>query len=255
MAYALNNKDIIRAKVDEFDSKGDRVFVIADLHIPFHDQLSIDTALDYADKYKPTKIVILGDLVDFFKISRFPDAKKPGKKSVGQELTIAKEFLEELKERYKCKIIYYEGNHEQRLSRYILNNASEIGELVENLLPRILDFDKLGITYLTRPFQIGRLNYLHGHEKPSGSYNPEYVTNVIFKVVLDHFICGHFHRNQTKTFKGIGKSYKGISLGYLAGELDWAIMNSWNRGFATVIYDSIGNFRAEVKELIDGEVY
>ena len=254
--FALNNRDVIGFAPDVIPYKKERVLAMADLHIPYQHELSIDTMLDFAQKYNPTIIVILGDLIDFFKISRFTEAKMPGKKSVKQEMICAKKFLDKIRALFPdAKIIYYQGNHELRLERFILKNASEIYELIENLIPITLDLPGLGIEYKTRPFAIGKLWYLHGHEKPAGG-NPEWVTNVIFKYVLDHFICGHYHRDQKNSYKRIdGTVFVGMSLGYLAQEMEYAILNKWSRSFATIDYNEKGFFKMQGYKIINGEIY
>lgn len=143
-----------------------------------------------------------------------------------------------------------------RLDRYLMSQASEIYDLVNDLIETKLGFKELGIEYITEPFKIGKLNHLHGHEKGKGMNNPEYITNVVFNFVLDHFICGHFHRSQEKIFKRIDKSiFLGTSVGYLAGDMEYAQLNKWNQGFATVIYGDRGRFKAQNHKIFNGEVY
>jgi len=125
-----------------------------------------------------------------------------------------------------------------------------------NLLEEKLGLKELDIEYRSCPFRIGKLWFLHGHERPGGSYNPEYITNVIWKYVHDHFIVGHFHRNQEKVFKRIdGELYWGGAVGHLATTFEYAILNNWTQGFAIVKYDEQGRFKAEIKTIYNGEVY
>lgn len=256
LQFALENKDVITLKPDSFDHAGKKELVISDLHQPFTDQLALNTVLERAHRFQPDIIVLLGDIIDFFKISRFPEAKKKKKKSVKEEMETTKKFLEELRYQFPgAEIIYYEGNHEDRLTRYIIQNATEIQDLIENLLQEKLDLYKNNIKYVTEPFQIGKLWHLHGHEKPTGGHNPEYVTNVVFKVVLDNFICGHFHRSQTKPFKGISNIYQGLANGHLFTRMDWALLNNWNQSFFEIQYDQKGHFRAEEHKIYKGEIF
>jgi len=255
IVFALKNRDLIQIKPEAFEGVGKRVLVIADLHIPFSDKLCVETVLEYADEYKPDIIVILGDLVDFYKISKY--VKNPLKKSVSGELQEGGGFLVDLRNRYRnSEIIYKQGNHEDRMTRYIMENAKEIYDLVSDLLPQKLRLNELKIKYIVEPFRIGRLWLLHGHEKVGGSYNPEYITNVMWKYIHDHFLVGHYHRNQEKIFKNIeGKQFWGAAVGYLAGELDWAILHNWTHGFATIDFDNRGNFRGRVRTVQGGEIF
>ena len=257
--FALRNRDFLSLKVEEQCDLNDEEIelILSDLHIPFHDKLAVELVFDYLEKERiePTIITILGDLVDFYKISDF--VHNPTSEGIGEELEIAREFLVDLRSRYpNARIIYYEGNHEQRLNRYVVKNAKEIYELVEDLIEVKLGLENLNIEYVTKPFRIGRLWHLHGHEKVRGGYNPEYITNVIWKYVHDNFIVGHFHRNQEKVFKNIaGDLYWGGAVGHLATTFEYAILNNWTQGFCVVKYDSDGRFKANVKTIHEGIIF
>lgn len=253
--FALENKNVIRLQNDTYFATNNKCITIADLHIPFHDQLAIDTVFEFADEYNPDIIVILGDLIDFYKVSRF--IKNPLKKDIDIEIKETKKFLTDLRSRYKnAKIIYKQGNHEARLESYIMSNAREIYNLISDLLQIKLGLGDLKIDYQIEPFKVGKLNFLHGHEKPGGSYNPEYITNVIWKYINSHFIVAHFHRSQEKIFKNIDNEFFwGGAVGYLAGAMEYAMLNNWSQGFGKICFNENGNFRAELKTVVDGKIY
>jgi len=253
---ALKYQSIISLQHDTFNVESQtKELVLSDIHIPYEDKAALEAALAFGDSFQPDVITLLGDTVDFYQISSF--ARSPMKKSVSAELKLTRQFLQDLKYRFtKAKIIFYAGNHCSRLDRYLISQASEIYDLVNDLIETKLGFKELDIEYITEPFKIGKLNHLHGHEKGKGMNNPEYITNVVFNFVLDHFICGHFHRSQEKIFKRIDKSiFLGTSVGYLAGDMEYAQLNKWNQGFATVIYGDRGRFKAQNHKIFNGEVY
>lgn len=130
---------------------------------------------------------------------------------------------------------------------------------VSAMLEYMLEYDPTTIIIdgdLIDPFSFGKLWILHGHEKPGGAYNPEYITNVIWQYVHDHFCVGHFHRGQEKVFKNIsGDTFWACSIPYLAGKMDYAPLNKWNQGFVRVDYSNNGNFRGRMLKIIDGEIY
>lgn len=253
--FALENRDVIAFNPMNVEVYEDRTeLILSDLHIPFHDEIAIEAALNYADGFRITDITLLGDFIDFYKISRF--TKDPTERSVSEELAIGKAFLTMLTKRFpNAKIRYKMGNHEARLAVYIMSQAKEIYDLVDNLLETRLGLKELGIELITEPFRVGKLWHLHGHEKTGGSYNPEYATNVIWNYVFDHFIAGHFHRGQEKIYKRIDDHifYGGI-VGYLAKELDYAMLNKWTKGFAIVNYASDGMFRVRLHNIFNGQV-
>lgn len=257
LVNALENIDLLQFKPSAFKTNdGDLELVLTDIHLPYQDDLAIETALEYAEPLQPNIITLLGDTIDFYQISSF--IRNPTKPRLGQELVEGKEFFQELRKRFpNARIIYKEGNHEDRWSRYIYTAAKEIYELVDNLFVDRLGLTDVKVEYHKQPFRIGKLWHLHGHEHMSKTYSPEHVTNVVWKYVHDHFICGHYHRNQEKTYKrGLSnEQFWGGVLGYLAGEMDYAQLNAWSQGFALIRYNNAGNFRAEIRRIHNGEVY
>ena len=52
-----------------------RCLVLSDIHIPYHDQAALALALAYARDYRPTHIVLNGDILDAQEISSHPKDK------------------------------------------------------------------------------------------------------------------------------------------------------------------------------------
>jgi predicted phosphodiesterase len=252
--FALNNKDIIRSEPEQLIAENERAIVLCDVHIPFQDELCVQAIIEYALQNKIDTFVLNGDIIDFYKISRF--IKNPTKKSVSNEIEETKKFLTELRYNFpEARIIFKQGNHELRMEHYIMSNASEIYDLISDLLPIKLNFKELKIEYIMEPFSVGKLWVLHGHEKPAGG-NPEWVCNVMWQYVYDHFCVGHFHRTQEKTFKSIsGQTFNTNAIGYCAGKMEYAILNKWNQGFMRVDFSTNGIFRTSNFKIQDGEIY
>jgi len=256
--FAIKNKQIVKCEPVYFDTCSIKTeLVFSDVHIPYQDDLAIQTMFDYiqTENIKPDIIVILGDLLDFYQISSF--SKDPRRKKVSQELEQTKMVISYIRTSFPdARIIYYFGNHEERWQRFIFKNAKEIADLVIDLLPVKLGLKELNIEVMEEPFRIGKLWHLHGSER-KGSFNIEYITNVFWKYIHDNFIIAHFHRTQEKIFKSItGKIYVGTAIGCLCQlQMDYAKLNNWNHGFAIVKYDDKGNFRIENKQIFNGEVF
>ena len=112
--WAIKHKHIISMQAVEYDTpKKDLELIIADIHIPYEDRIALQTLFNWLDTndIKPTIITILGDLLDFYKISRF--SKDPTRKNVAVEIELGKQFLIDLRNRFPdARIIFYSGNHE-----------------------------------------------------------------------------------------------------------------------------------------------
>ncbi|MEM4331453.1 MAG: metallophosphoesterase, partial [Candidatus Anstonellales archaeon] len=163
-----------------------KIFLMGDLHIPYHDKKALLTALLYAvQEVKPDWLVILGDLLDFKGMSSY--LKDIRERDLTKELIESAEILKTITELFAGveKIIYIEGNHEERLYSYIYKNAPELSGIFKNPLSLFKTIQsELGheifndkIKYHTpresaQPYYplVGRrLLAIHGHEYHKGS--------------------------------------------------------------------------------------
>lgn len=104
-----------------------KIIVVSDMHAPYHDERSVDLCLETVQKVKPTHVVFIGDGVDAYPVSSYP--KHPRRKlAIEDEIGIANGVLESFEQAMptKCSGIYVEGNHENRLKRYLVNTAPEL---------------------------------------------------------------------------------------------------------------------------------
>lgn len=114
----------------ECNIKNGKVLIGSDFHIPFQDKDAVDCFIDKAIELQPEAIVINGDLLDFYRLSKF--AKGEGRNPM-EEIIEAQTILKTL--RNKCpnsKIFYPIGNHSARLEKYIYDKAPEIVSIVDN---------------------------------------------------------------------------------------------------------------------------
>lgn len=255
LLFAYENRQILNYNPSLSIKSKIKEICINDIHIPYQDKLAIVSVNDFIADYKPNLIVLNGDIIDFYQASTF--AKNPQNKSISYEIEQTKLYLTELRNANPdARIIYKQGNHEDRLQRYLMSKASEIYDLVNDLYQTKVGLTELNIEYVVEPFKIGNLWHLHGHEKPGGSYNPEYITNVLWQYINNHFICGHYHRNQEKVFKRAldKETFWGGAVGYLAGDLDYATLNKWSQGFATIEYINDKHFKPTLFNMENGVI-
>jgi UDP-2,3-diacylglucosamine pyrophosphatase LpxH len=255
IVFALENQDIIQARHTVIPVPESKYLVIADLHIPFQDEEVLKTILEYADREQVDGIVINGDLLDFYKISRF--RKNPLERSTREELKQARDFLTGLRMRYPtARIIYKEGNHDRRLENYIIDNVPELYDVLDCFLEKQLGLKGLNIHYIKDPFNLGKLTVLHGDETQYRGGNAVNVCETYWKYIYNHFIVAHCHRKDQRSYKNIyGEVFWTGSLGYCATDMEYARINKWTRGFSIVNFLSDGRFRARIFDVVDGEIY
>lgn len=123
-----------------------RTGVLNDVHFPLHDPRLINESasglvLDIFEDVKVDRIVLNGDILDFYDISSH--TKQSGKNpdiqfKLEDELNMGSEFLRNLRKRFqKAEIIFISGNHENRLDRFIMKEVPHFWNILrlENMLP------------------------------------------------------------------------------------------------------------------------
>ena len=127
---------------------------LGDIHLPHADPVAVNMAVAFIKTQRPGTIHLLGDVGDYFSISRY-DKDPMRRLNLQEELDAIRDWLAELRDAApKAKIIYSEGNHEFRLRRYLRSEAKALAGLRALSLEKLLDFDKLHIRFQSqdRPY-------------------------------------------------------------------------------------------------------
>lgn len=237
-----------------------RVLVIGDLHIPYHSKSAIIAAIDAGiNRYAADTVLLNGDTADFFSVSFWE--KDPRKRRFAEELKAVAEFIEELRNRFpKARIIFKEGNHEERWERYMFVKAPELLGVPEFSLKLMLKLDKFGVELVgdKLPIRLGDLNVIHGHEYKFAISNPVNPARGLFLRAKEYAMCNHFHQSSSHSERTIAQKNRGTwSLGCLCDlHPDYAPMNNWNHGFGFVEVFNNGKFNVENKFISEsGKVY
>ncbi len=175
-----------------------RTIFLSDIHIPYQDIKALSLAMDIIKDYKLTDndtIILGGDLVDYYPISSFsPDLTNS---NIDIELFETTEFLNNLRKLApKSEIIFFEGNHEQRMQKKIMSSCSALAPFLKNKLSirELLEFRKFNIREVKTPFsRKKKLYFMHGHEK-RGFITPKHIAHVHLNYTNRNIIVGHHHR-------------------------------------------------------------
>ncbi len=234
-----------------------KILILSDLHFPYQDNQAIRAAIKYGKEKKVTCILINGDLLDFANISRHE--KDWRMRSVSQEFEAVREFLIELRSHFpKAKIVFKEGNHDERFEKYLFTKAPEIFDDNEFKLEVRLRLAELRIDIVKDmlPIKIGKLNVLHGHElQGGGGVNPARAT---FLKTIDNVLIGHCHRSSQHTEPTFsGDVIVVTSQGCLCGMYPmFSRINKWNHGFSYVELDiKTGEYQLQNLKIIKGKVF
>jgi predicted phosphodiesterase len=222
-------------KYEPFIIKAKKLAVLSDIHIPYHSITALSAALDFIQSEKPDAILLNGDTIDFYGLSRF--MKDPRKRSVAHELQATRDFLDILSQ-FGAKIYFKIGNHEERYEHYLMRVAPELLGVREFELKHLLGLDARGIDLITdkRIMKANDLNIVHGHEFGQSIFSPVNIARGLFLRGKVTAMQGHNHAVSEHTESNMnGEITTTWSLGCLC-ELNPAYLpiNKWAHGLAIV---------------------
>lgn len=242
-----------------FDVDGKaRCLVLSDIHIPFHDADTLKLALAHGKKSKCDVILLNGDLMDCYKLSRWE--VDPRKFPFHREVSDTIAFLETLRENFpKARIIWKLGNHEERFMNTMKKDHAVFLDIPEFDIAKLVHADKLGIEIVDdmRPVRLGKLNVLHGHEYRFSISNPVNPARGLFMRAKVSVMCSHFHQTSQHSESDLeGKIVSAWSIGCLCDlHPRYMPLNKHNRGFAKVETDASGKFEVANYRIIDGRIF
>ncbi len=222
-------------KYEPFIIKAKKLAVLSDIHIPYHSITALSAALDFIQSEKPDAILLNGDTMDFYGLSRF--MKDPRKRSVAHELQATRDFLDVLSQ-FGAKIYFKIGNHEERYEHYLMRVAPELLGVREFELKHLLGLDERGIDLISdkRIMKANDLNIVHGHEFGQSIFSPVNIARGLFLRGKVTAMQGHNHAVSEHTESNMnGEITTTWSLGCLC-ELNPAYLpiNKWAHGLAIV---------------------
>lgn len=139
-----------------------KIAVLNDTHIPYHNKVMVKNFIQFCEDEQPDQIILNGDMVDFYDLSSFDkNPEREGK--LQEELDILKHLLSML--RRKCptsRIIYVEGNHEDRLRRYLWKKAKSLSSLRALKFEELLSLRQYKVEYIQDSYFVNGFEFTHG---------------------------------------------------------------------------------------------
>ncbi|MBQ2350073.1 MAG: metallophosphoesterase [Cytophagales bacterium] len=233
----------------ETNIKNGKVLIGSDFHVPFQDKDAVDCFIEKAIELQPEAIVINGDLLDFYRLSRF--SKGEGRNPM-EEIIEAKTILETL--RYHCKdskIYYPIGNHESRLEKYIYDKAPEIISIVDNFyeLLKCKDIEVQGCHKV-----IFNNEFICKHGNLLGNKSGLSAIKEMEKSFASG-ATGHTHRLAKFITRKAEKKFVWLETGCLCTmKPEYMLEPDWQQGFALIEFRKSKLYKADVFEIENGEV-
>jgi predicted phosphodiesterase len=233
------------------------ILLLSDIHVPYHNIEALTAALRYGLEHEVNTILLNGDVIDFYAISRFE--KDPRKRNFGHEVLMTREFLQSLRRLFPHAAIYYKcGNHDARYDYYIMRNAPDLLGVDEFSFQSLMHLDKLNIEFVPdkQIIHAGKLTILHGHELGSSVFSPVNIARGLYLKAKDSALCGHHHQASEHNEPNInGKLTTCWSVACLC-ELhpDYLPINKHHHGFAHVQVLDNEDFEVSNYRIINGKI-
>ena len=139
-----------------------RTVVSNDFHGQFRDKTACKLFFGFLEREKPDQLILNGDIVDFYSISRF-DKDPARKEDLQDELNNVYNFLVDIRNTLpEATVVYTEGNHEARLRKYLRSKAPALATLDALQIESLLGLESLGIRYEEDGVWVGDLYVYHG---------------------------------------------------------------------------------------------
>lgn len=231
--------------------------VLSDVHAPYHDRPTVELAVAEARRRGAVGVLLDGDLLDSHEVSAHD--KDPTAPRYVHEIEVARKLLAYVRGRLpRAQIVLKEGNHEERLSRYVIQRAPALFGLEGIDLPSLLHLADYGVGWVggRRVVALGKLNVIHGHEYPGGVASPVNPARGLYLKARSVAMAGHHHQTSTHHARDIrGRAEAAWSLGcacYLFPR--YCPLNNWNHGFAFVDLAADGSFAVTNLRVFNGKV-
>jgi hypothetical protein len=173
---------------------------------PIHDEQAISVAIGILRDAKPNLVVMVGDNADFCELGKYvttPAYQQTTQATIDRLTLLAFQIREAAPE---ARIVWLAGNHEERLPRFLLQNASAAfglrkGNIPESWpvmsIPYLCRLDETDIEYMpgypaSHVWITDKLKVIHGDKVASGgSTAHKYLATEKVSVIY-----GHIHRRE-----------------------------------------------------------
>lgn len=229
-----------------------KVLIIPDAHITDETPKDYKAIKPFIKEFNPDKIILLGDFADIASLSAWDYDKKrkmEGKRYPKEifRLNLELNYLQ----KYCEDIVYLEGNHEDRVERY-LDKFPEMEGLIEIKTMLRLRERKIKWIKMNELYKVGDMYFTHG------MYTNIHNARKHLQTLGCNVCYGHQHSTQTAMQNmAMQKPYMSYALGTLGDKKPDYLKNrpgNWINQFAIMYYDTEGgNFNLYPINIIKGK--
>jgi len=215
----------------------ERTLVLGDTHFPFQDDTAISAAIDYLKYIKPERVILNGDLNDFYALSKF--SKDPERSlRLQEEIDVTVEFLQRVRKAApQSDIVWNEGNHEVRMRHFLSDKAPQLAYLRSLQMESLMEVERFGIRYNRANARgavvdvglvsVGHFDICRKHSADTA----QALVNARFGTV----VTGHVHRLGAYYKRAGGKLFAGFEGGCLCDlEPEYLDDCDWHHGMVLI---------------------
>jgi predicted phosphodiesterase len=223
-----------------------RYLILSDIHLPFHNEEALAAALEWAMNNQITDIILNGDILDCYDVSRFSkEIKRP---KISEELEMGRQFFAYLRDLFPTQNIYYK-----------IGNAREFSDMTEFGLESLLKVNDFKIKVVNREMiKIGKLIVLHGHELGESVFSPVNPARGMFLKAKASILFGHNHQVSHHSENNLNGDQVGVwstgCLCELTPEYRMYAYTKWSHGFAFVEVLEDGTFHVNNMKILNGKI-
>lgn len=233
----------------DYELNTGNIIEFSDVHIPFHDPKAVDAVIRYIEDNTPTAIIMNGDIMDFYMLSRF--TKGEGRNPM-EEIKMCQDLMQRVRNAApKAEIFYIIGNHETRLEKSVLTKAPELESLIEDVFT-ILNTEKYNIRGCASVTVNDTFVFKHGTLLGSKSG-----LSAIKEMENSYMsgCSGHTHRLSKYIARKAGKKFVWLESGCLCDlNPEYVVNPNWQQGFCVFEFVNGKLKNSEAKEIEDGEI-
>lgn len=220
-----------------------RRLFIPDCHFPEVDMRAWAVMLDVASQFKPDEVVYLGDFHDVYSCSDYTKDPLKNINLLRHELEPGQAAMAQVEKITKAKsFVFLEGNHENRIERYVATYASKLAGITSTR-------DILGIPRHYKYYPYGMKNHHHMGKLVAthGSVCGQHAAAAMLRKYGQSVVFGHTHRTQEYRTRNLkGEEFAAFNIGWLGDATKAAeyIKNvpDWSHGFGIAHFKTSGDF-------------
>jgi predicted phosphodiesterase len=224
--------------------------VLPDLHIPHHDQGALSCVLHAYQFLKPDEVIVLGDWLDCEQFSSHgvqSMTELRAHRFIEDEVDPCRRVLDKL-QKNNNRLVYVEGNHEQRIERWAASWGGRLGPDFYKLMAprRLLGDDRKNFVWVPYADYLSHYEVTPALKNSTAlwavhgwSHSKQAAAAHLSKAISVSVVYGHTHRMQVETRRdpATGKILKSWSPGCLSKLQPLYRANNpteWTHGFSLI---------------------